>query len=418
MSGTIIAYHVTTVSTVLFGVGSDPKAGPGSAALAERMAEFGGVLGLVYSVQFIWQDRFCLQSDSVQPRSRIKRVLSHVRTAAFDGALRAAWYYGPALLVYSYGRDALINVVPDTDQSGAVVCAAIAKVVYGIAAFLSALYVYLYVQDLSSMSGNHQGMLSFLPGSIINSILGYPMVLAALSGPAVFFFLEDLGADDIGPRDVAAGFLSFVQSPLTWVTTIGSEGLASASGAASATIAMDASLSSMLDAAALGLLISTVTLVSWSMCYKLAEIVWTQVQPPPAFISAIARSLGALTPRLPFVLPFCVLVQPPDKLPKDADLVATLQTDLDDASLAPARHLAFAVLNRRLMSTDRSCASLFSRRSRNPDEKSHWENIVEVCIKVNTSENGGGGAVCHPIPSHLFGFQFLSFSLSATLIQP
>lgn len=74
--------------------------------------------------------------------------------------------------------------------------------------------------------------------------------------------------------------------------------------------------------------------------------------------------------------------QPPEKLPSDADLVATLQTDLDDAALAPARHIAFAVLNRRLVSADRSCAALYSRRSRNSADKSHWENIVEVCIKV------------------------------------
>lgn len=260
---------------MLFGVGDGQDTGPGAAQLAARMAELGGIVGLIYAVQFIRKDRFYLVADPVQPRSRLKRVLAHMRGAAFDGAWSAVWFYGPTLLLYAYGRAFFIGLLPSSGDPLADICTGAAKGIYGIVAFGAAVYMYLYVQDLAGNSGNHSGLLSLMPTAVTDFLLSYPTLFALATGPLAFFFLEDLGADDIGPLDVAASFLTFVQAPLTWLMGLADGHLTQFDFEGDS---LDSSLASMLDTAALGLLISTAAVVSWSMCYKLAEIVWTQVR--------------------------------------------------------------------------------------------------------------------------------------------
>jgi hypothetical protein len=218
-------------------------------------------------------------------------------------------------------------------------------------------------------------------------VLRFPLVLAVTAGTGTRFFLEDLGADDVGPGDVASSFLLFVQAPTQWTAAImgaitssvgGEGGNVDAGGVGSTGQRTQHPLSAMaagtgpplIDTLALGLLVITASLVTWSACHKLCEIFWTT---PPD-----------------------VVTMPPAHAPSDEDLVATLQTDLDDGELAPARYMAFAVLIRRLLAADRSCASLFSCRSR---ERSHWENIVEVCVKVRT-RTLRVLSCCHHQPSH------------------
>eukprot|EP00036_Acanthoecidae_sp_10tr_P017875 CAMPEP_0206303254 /NCGR_PEP_ID=MMETSP0106_2-20121207/9141_1 /ASSEMBLY_ACC=CAM_ASM_000206 /TAXON_ID=81532 /ORGANISM="Acanthoeca-like sp., Strain 10tr" /LENGTH=1189 /DNA_ID=CAMNT_0053734041 /DNA_START=42 /DNA_END=3611 /DNA_ORIENTATION=+ len=379
-SGAVIAYHVTVLTQALIGVGArgDRHA---CAPLAARTAELGGLLGLAHAATFVWHDRFYLVADPVQPRSRLKRLLAHVRQATYDALWSAARRHGPLLLAYSAGTRiyrwaaqcapaaaasigaGLASVANST--AGPTVAAAVpisglevyeavtvgmAKVFYGTAATATAMFVYMYLCDIAPGARYRRGPFALIPDAVVTTVLDYPMLLAAVSAPLTFFFLEDLGADDVGPVDVARTFLRFVQTPVSWMVSVAT-GQADLVPAHFAPLnPPDLSLGYVVEACALGFVVCTVALATWSTCYKLAEMMWTQ---------------------------------PPDKSPTDEDLVATLQTDLDDGSLAPARQLAFAVLSRRLLAVDETCGALFATRSHfKQGELSHWEKIVDVCIKV------------------------------------